>query len=119
MPAVRAMAKAPQKVTRTVAFTTFAPPALAPIAPSKERNSSDAAETSSTSCFAGASHTMASGIIAPTAKVRADVRAATIGLAVEISEMPSSSRACASSGSFCINCSATRRAKAISTPRLA
>lgn len=57
MPAVSAMAKAPQKVTRTVAFTTFAPPALAPIAPSKERNSSDAAETSGTSWFAGASHT--------------------------------------------------------------
>ena len=45
MLAVRAMAAAPQKVTRTVAFRMFAPPALAPIAPSNARKISDAMET--------------------------------------------------------------------------
>ena len=37
MPAVRAMANAPQNVTRAVARRTFAPPALAPIAPRRAR----------------------------------------------------------------------------------
>jgi len=36
MPAVNAIASAPQKVTRAVAFSTLAPPALAPIAPSSK-----------------------------------------------------------------------------------
>ena len=45
MPAVSAIASAPQKVTRTVAFATFAPPARAPIAPSRARKPSDAIET--------------------------------------------------------------------------
>ena len=45
MPAVSAIASAPQKVTRTVARTTLAPPALAPIAPSTARNTSAAPET--------------------------------------------------------------------------
>jgi hypothetical protein len=38
IPAVRAMASAPQNVTRAVACTMFAPPALAPIAPRSEKN---------------------------------------------------------------------------------
>ena len=54
MPAVSAMASAPQNVTRAVARRTFAPPARAPIAPSRARNSSDAAETMGTSKPLGA-----------------------------------------------------------------
>lgn len=45
IPAVTAMASTPQKVTRTVARTTGAPPALAPSAPSTARNTSEAADT--------------------------------------------------------------------------
>ena len=43
--AVATMASAPQKVTRAVARKTFAPPALAPIAPSTPRNINEAADT--------------------------------------------------------------------------
>jgi hypothetical protein len=45
MPAVTAMASAPQKVTRAVARTRGAPPAFAPSAPSTARNTSEAADT--------------------------------------------------------------------------
>ena len=45
MPAVIAIAIAPQKATRSVALPTGAPPAFAPIAPSIARNTKDAAET--------------------------------------------------------------------------
>jgi len=44
-PAVTAMARAPQKVTRSVARQTLAPPARAPTAPSRARNSSEEALT--------------------------------------------------------------------------
>ena len=37
IPAVKAMANAPQNVRRAVAFTTFGPPTFAPIAPSGAR----------------------------------------------------------------------------------
>ena len=44
IPAVSAIAKAPQKVSRAVALRTFAP-ALAPITPRRARKPKDAAET--------------------------------------------------------------------------
>jgi hypothetical protein len=93
MPAVSAIASAPQNVTRCVGLKTPAPPALAPMAPSSARNASDAKETVVTSIDAGDTMTMGSGIAAPAAKVAADVKAAWIGRAVVISEIPSSSRA--------------------------
>ena len=43
MPAVAAIASAPQNATRAVALTTSAPPAFAPTAPNKARNPKDAA----------------------------------------------------------------------------
>src|SRR5688572_29534308 len=58
IPAVSAIASAPQNVTRAVARRTFAPPALAPIAPSSEREPNDAAETIGTSAPAGETMTM-------------------------------------------------------------
>ena len=76
MPAVRAIAKAPQKVTRAVARRTFAPPTLAPIAPRRARKPNDAADTIITSALAGETTTMSKGMAAPTANVAAEVNAA-------------------------------------------
>jgi hypothetical protein len=45
MPAVTAIASAPQKATRIAAFIILAPPALAPTAPSKTRNAREATDT--------------------------------------------------------------------------
>ena len=91
MPAVSAMAKAPQNVTRAVARRTFAPPALAPIAPRSARNTRDAAETTGMRLPVVDTKTANKGMAAPTEKVAADVSAAWIGLAVVISDMPSRS----------------------------
>jgi hypothetical protein len=93
IPEVSAIASAPQNVTRAVARTTFAPPALAPIAPRSARKCSDAADTIGTSAPAGETITMSKGMAAPTEKVTADVSAACTGRAVVTSEIPSSSRA--------------------------
>ena len=57
--------------------------------------------------MAGTAATASSGSAAPTAKLAADVIAAWIGRALSVSEMPSSSRACAPSASCAISCSAT------------
>ena len=100
MPAVRAIAKAPQNVTRAVARRTLAPPALAPIAPRSARKPNDAAETIGTSAPAGARTTISKGMAAPTENVAAEVSAACTGRAVVISEIPSSSRAWAAQGIF-------------------
>src|SRR5665647_1028261 len=62
MPAVSAIAKAPQNVTRTVARRTLAPPARAPIAPRTARKPKDAADTSGTSAPAGDTTTMSRGM---------------------------------------------------------
>ena len=104
IPAVRAIANAPQKVTRAVARRMFAPPAFAPIAPKRERNPKDAAETIGTSALAGDTTTMSNGMAAPTENITADVSAACTGRAVVISEIPSSSRAWAVKASFAISC---------------
>src|SRR3546814_18003919 len=58
------MARAPQNVTRKVALATFAPPARAPMAPSKARKISEAIETPATRNERGISRTIASGIAA-------------------------------------------------------
>jgi hypothetical protein len=76
IPAVRAIANAPQNVTRAVARKTLAPPALAPIAPSRARKSKDAADTMGTSKLRGDNSTANKGIAAPAEKVAADVKAA-------------------------------------------
>jgi hypothetical protein len=76
MPPVSAIASAPQKVTRAVARNTFAPPTLAPIAPSIARYSGDAAETMGTSKPPGDTRTANKGAAAPTEKVAAEVNAA-------------------------------------------
>ena len=103
MPAVRAIASAPQNVTRAVARRTFAPPALAPIAPRRARKPKDAADTMGTSAPAGDTTTMSKGMAAPTENVAADVSAACTGRAVVIYEIPSSSRAWAVKASFAIS----------------
>lgn len=69
IPAVSAIAKAPQKVTRAAARRMFAPPAFAPMAPRKARKPRDADDTIGTSAPAGETTTMSKGIAAPTAKV--------------------------------------------------
>ena len=103
IPAVIAIARAPQKVTRNIGFKISAPPVLAPRNPSKARNRSDPVETMGISRFDGESRTSARGAAAPTENVAADVSAAWIGLAVVISEIPSSSRACAPNASLAIS----------------
>jgi hypothetical protein len=70
---VAAIANAPQKHTLIIPLTTFAPPALAPMAPKSARNASDAAVTIQTSLLVGEMIAMSSGIAAPTANVAADV----------------------------------------------
>ena len=63
----------PQNVTRTVARRTFAPPALAPIAPRSARKPKDAADTIGTIAPIGDMTTISKGNAAPTENVRADV----------------------------------------------
>ena len=112
IPAVRAMASAPQNVTRAVARTMFAPPALAPIAPRRARKPKDAPDTIGTSAPAGDTTTMSKGIAAPTENDAADVSAACTGRAAVAAEIPSSSRAWAAKASFVVSCWATCRARA-------
>ncbi len=74
MPAVSAMASAPQKVTRNRGAPDVAPPARAPIAPSSARKSSEATLTHAHQPAAGATTTMSRGKAAPSEKVAAEVR---------------------------------------------
>ena len=60
---------------------------------------------------------LSSGIAAPIAKVPADANAACTGRALSVSEIPSSSRACAPNASCFINWSATWLASIGSSPR--
>lgn len=76
MAAVKAIAAVFQKVTRMVGFKLPAPPALAPIAPSKARNANDASAAVGTTRLLGATKTIGNGMTAPTAKVGAKVTAA-------------------------------------------
>ena len=65
-----------QNVTRIVGFRIPAPPALAPAAPNRARQTSDPAETVNAVLPAGERKAMASGTAAPTANMAAEVSAA-------------------------------------------
>ena len=71
--AVSAIASAPQNVTRSTDFRTGAPPALAAIAPSTARDTSEVNATVVTTRL-GAIKTMAMGIAAPRVNAAADVK---------------------------------------------
>src|ERR1017187_7864635 len=110
IPAVRAIANAPQNVTRTVARRIFAPPTFAPIAPRRARKPKDAVNTIGTSAPVGDTTTISKGIAAPTVNDAAEASAACTGRAVVVFEIPSSSRAGAPKASFALSCWATCRA---------
>ena len=119
MPAVMAIAIAPQKATRRVALPTGAPPVFAPITPNIVRNNNDAADTSTIIRGPnGDSQTVSSGNDAPAEKVVAEVIAAYTGRAVVMWVMLSSTRACALIAFFAVSCAATSSAVALSSPRL-
>src|ERR1022692_4262725 len=75
-PAVRPMARAPQKVTRTTDFNTGEPPARAAREPSSARKASELPETTQTSADSGTKKTSSSGRAAPTVKEHAEAKAA-------------------------------------------
>src|SRR5271168_883418 len=92
IPAVTAIASAPQNVTRKVGLTIDdAPPAKAPIAPSAAKNINEAEGTTASSADSGANTAASVGAAAPIEKVMAEVRAATTGRASVVSEIPNSS----------------------------
>jgi len=93
IPAVATMASAPQSITRVAALTVPAPPARAEMAPSNPRLISEAMETAGIALETGAIAMAASGRMAPTENVAAEVKAAWTGRELTVSEMPSSSRA--------------------------
>ena len=76
MPAVTAMANAPQNVTRSAPLIVFAPPAHAAKPPKSARNSREIPATKGGRLAAGAMMTVKRGMAAPLAKVIADVSAA-------------------------------------------
>src|ERR1019366_3864775 len=116
-PEVIAMASAPQKVTRIAPLITLAPPACAANPPRSARNSSEVPDTKGINPASGDMAVTKRGRTAPMAKLPADAHAAWIGRARRVSEMPSSSRACAPSASWAISCSATCFASEGSSPR--
>src|ERR1039457_2278505 len=75
-PAVSAMARAPQNVTRIAPSFPLAPPAWAARPPRSARNNSDVPATRGISAPSGAMAVTARGIAAPTAKLPADANAA-------------------------------------------
>src|SRR5690606_37200231 len=78
---VRAIAQAPQKVTRVTARRIGARPIRAPSAPSSAREASDAPDTVHGSDDPESSSTTRSGSAAPIAKLAAHAAAASIGRA--------------------------------------
>src|SRR5271165_2650470 len=110
MPAVTAIATAPQKPTRNAGRTIFAPPSHAPSAPSASKKTRAAVETASIVVPGGDRNAARVGSTAPTEKAAADAKAARMAFAPASSVRPSSSRAWALSGSFTVSCSATLRA---------
>src|SRR6185503_5960097 len=100
--AVNPMASAPQKVTRMADFIIGAPPARAANTPKQTRKMRELIATTEINLVSGVTSTVRSGIPAPTAKVTADASAACTGRAVKLSEMPSSSLACAANASWAI-----------------
>lgn len=88
MPAVIAIAKAPQNATRTVALATGAPPAFAPLAPRIARKNNDEMGTLTIIIAVfGVSHAAIMGSAAPAVNVAAEVSAACTGRAVVTSVM--------------------------------
>src|ERR1035438_7488453 len=75
-PAVRAMASAPQKVTRIAPIVTPAPPARAANPPRSARNSNEVPATRAIKPDAGPRVTTKRGMAAPTAKLQAEANAA-------------------------------------------
>src|SRR3546814_16627905 len=75
IPAVAAIASAPQKVTRADARQTEAPPAIAPTAPSKARKRRDAPASIGTSSRIGATKTISHGKEAQTGRASCRERA--------------------------------------------
>src|ERR1700687_5302964 len=75
-PAVKAIANAPQKVTRAAAVITEAPPARAAREPNSARNESALPETPHMSADTGTKKPIKRGRTAPTEKVPADAKAA-------------------------------------------
>jgi hypothetical protein len=75
-PAVSAIARAPQKVTRAAAEAADAPPARAESDPRSARKRSEPMNTAHTSAEDGKRSTITSGSNAPTAKVAAEANAA-------------------------------------------
>ena len=104
-PAVNAIAKAPQKVTRVTDGITGAPPARAASRPNSRKKGERSCRRDPTSAAdTGSSENhQEEASAAPTANVPAEANAACTGFAARVSEMPSSSRACAASASCCIN----------------
>jgi len=98
--------------------TAEAPPARAAIAPRAARHIVDTIATVIPRLFKGPSVIVTTGTAAPTANDAADAAAACIGRAASSVVRPSSSRACAARASLAINCCATVRASAGSSPRL-
>src|ERR1035438_2790064 len=78
-PAVSAMARAPQNVTRIAPTVTPAPPARAATPPRSARNTSEVPETRGISPALGVMAVTKRGRAAPTAKLPADAIAACIG----------------------------------------
>ena len=76
MPAVTAMASAPQNVTRIAPAVTLAPPARAANATKSARKSKDFPDTKIISLACGAKAATTRGRAAPTAKLPADANAA-------------------------------------------
>lgn len=72
MPAVSAMASAPQNVTRMAPRITPAPPARAANPPRSARNTSEVPDTRAINAGAGAKAVTNRGAAAPTAKLAAD-----------------------------------------------
>ena len=93
MPAVRAIANAPQNVRGTVARGTIAPPALAAIALSKARNPKDANDAIRMIARVGERTAISKGTAAPTENAAPDVIAACTGRAAFSGVIPSYSRA--------------------------
>ena len=75
-PAVSAMARAPQNVTRNAPSFTLAPPACAANPPSSARNNSEVPATRGIRAASGAMAATARGMAAPTAKLPAEANAA-------------------------------------------
>ena len=75
IPAVGAIASAPQNVTRHAPATAGAPPVSAAAAPSTARNTNELAATPGISAPRGSASTTRSGSAAPTVKLAADASA--------------------------------------------